>query len=202
MDKSIKKPPFVMDKEKGKQTLLEVAHIFDTFQLNYFLVQGTALGAYRDKGFTPTEADIDFGFLQEDFSPASVTIVSELMYAGFEVRTINRPFTKCRTIVADRDGVHLDLVSFVKWRGKRFVSRPMDCRNLPPYSIVHSARMIESYDQVELFGRKFQVPWPVQDYLRLEYGSDWQTPKHDHISRTRIYNFVNEQGIPHELLDA
>jgi hypothetical protein len=70
-----------------------------------------------------------------------------------------------------------------------------------PYSIVHDRAMVENYDQVTLFGRTFNVPHPIEDYLRLEYGDDWRTPREDHISRTRIYHYVRDEGIPDDYLE-
>jgi len=59
-----------MNKENGKKLLLEFANWLDEFEIPFFLIQGTALGAYRDKEFTPTEQDIDLGYLVEDLPEA------------------------------------------------------------------------------------------------------------------------------------
>lgn len=60
---------------------------------------------------------------------------------------------------------------------------------MKPYAIVHGSSMLENYCTIELFGRKFNIPLEIETYLSLEYGNGWKTPKEDHISRTRIYNF-------------
>jgi len=188
--------------ERGKSCLLNLQNLFHQLELSCFLVQGTALGAVRDHGFCKHEKDIDFGFLQEDFTPKVPQLVKELTRMGFDpIQQISRPFTKVRTIATDWNGIHVDLVGFIKWRNKRFVARPLDERNLPPYAIVHQAEMVEKYDQVLLFDHKFNVPLPTDKYLRFEYGPDWVKPKDDHFSRTRIYDYCEKEDIPYDLLD-
>ena len=66
--------------ENGRRLLLETADILDELGIRFFLIQGTALGAYRDHGFTPTEADIDFGVLVEHLYPKQ--LVDCLLYTS------------------------------------------------------------------------------------------------------------------------
>lgn len=90
-------------------------------------------------------------------------------------------------------GVHADLVSYARYQGKRFASAPIDPVNVPrPYCIVHNASMLETYQEVELFGRTFKIPSPIEVYLESEYGPDWRIPKEDHVSRTRVYGFLEK----------
>ena len=81
------------------------------------------------------------------------------------------------------------------------MARPLDHRNLEPYSIVHPAPLIENTETVQLFGRVYRVPAPIQSYLRFEYGRNWNKPKDDHVSRTRIYDFREKEGIPEDWLE-
>ena len=71
----------LMNKEEGRERLLELGEILDRVEVSYFLILGTALGAYRDKGFVPTERDIDIGFLYEDFQERLQPMISFLQEA-------------------------------------------------------------------------------------------------------------------------
>ena len=193
-------PKTFMDKVEGRQSLLDVCGVLGSLKARYFLILGTALGAYRDKGFTPTEQDIDLGFLQEDFALIAGDIANSLIKSGFEISSINRPFSRCRAIVARRNDIKIDMVGYILWKNFRF------CPNSDPkthaYAIVHERKILENYEPVKLFGVTFSVPSPIERYLELEYGEDWRTPKEDHVSRTRQYDFLEQWKIPNDLLDS
>jgi len=189
----------LMDHNLGRSLLLELADVFDEMDLPFFLMQGTVLGAYRDGGFTPTERDIDLGFRQEDFTPLAKQIVYVLTRMDYQVVEFSAPFTKTRTIKAKKHGINCDLVSWMFWKGWRFAHNT--ARTIQ-YCIVHDAEMLEQTEPIELFGRTFGVPSPVEEYLELEYGPDWRTPADDNVSRTRVPNFIQREGVPLDLLDA
>ena len=190
-----------MDKVIGKQIMLELGELLDTAHIPFFLMQGTCLGAVRDGGFVPTEKDIDFGFLQENMNMASDSLVPILTRKGYDLELVVAPFTRVRTIVAIKQGIKVDMVSFSRWKDKRFASTPIRDWLKEPYCIVHEAELLENYDIVAMFGREWYVPQHPSLYLEREYGPDWKVPKEDHISRTRIYDYLNKEKIPNDLLD-
>lgn len=190
----------VWSNEAGEECLLEVASILDKSHLPFFLMQGTALGAWRDGGFVPDEADVDFGFLHEDIQERAIEIVSRLMMSQFQVETWCLPFHQCRTIVAWKYGVHVDLVGFIKWKNKRFTCSPVHPSVVDPYAIVHEASILEHYREITMFGRVFNLPNNIETYLEREYGPDWGTPCKDHVSRTRDYDFIQRENIPNDYL--
>ena len=188
-------PNPLMDKEKGKDLMLLVADVLDHLNIPFFLMQGTALGAYRDGGFVPTERDIDFGILQEHFDPPAVAEL--LIQKGCEIEVWGLPFNKARIIVAKKWGCKCDVVGMIKWKKVRFTStlrRPRGPN--PPYSLVHEAVLVENYEQVEAFGRKWNLPSPIETYLEREYGPEWRIPQDNHVSLTRKHNFILNEGIP------
>ncbi len=188
--------------ENGRLLLLETADILDGQEVPYFLIQGTALGAYRDHGFTPTEADIDIGVLHEDLLAKVESLVVEFIRRDFQIETFSLPFHGVRTIVAWKHGIHVDLVGFLKWNNKRFTCSPVHPSVVMPYAVVHDAGIIETYELVECFGRMWNAPSPIEAYLVSEYGESWRTPKHDPVSRARVYDFVNKECVPHDLINA
>ena len=58
-----------MGKLRGKELeiLKNFIRVCEQLNLNYFVVQGTLIGAVRHKGFSPWDDDIDVGMLREDF---------------------------------------------------------------------------------------------------------------------------------------
>ena len=186
-----------MDRIEGERCFKNVYHVLSSVGVPFFLIQGTALGAWRDNGFTPTERDIDIGFLQEEFEPYSEALANMFIQYGFQVRKVSKPFSKCRALKLNRNGIHVDLVAYILWRDKRFC-----CSNLKEYSIVHDRKLFETYQLVSLFDCMCRVPCPVSQYLELEYGPGWRIPVEDHVSKTRVYGYRRREGIPNDLLDT
>ena len=186
--------------KSGKKCLLEVAQILDDLYFPFFLMQGTALGAWRDGGFVPEEEDVDFGFLFEHIQSKTIAIVSDLVRNQFQIETWCLPFQQCRTIVAWKYGVHVDIVGFMRWKNKRFTCSPVHPSVIEPYSIVHEAAILETYQTIKVFGRSFQIPLQIETYLEREYGPEWKVPCKDHVSRTRVYDFIQSENIPNDLL--
>jgi hypothetical protein len=145
----------LMNRKEGKRCFREVALDLNFYSVPFFLIQGTALGAYRDNGFVPTEKDIDFGMLHEDFVNCIHRICLLFVAKGYEIRTINRPFTKPRVINAIKGTVKIDVVSYHKHESVRY------CPNTSmTYSIVQPAALMENTQPIELFGVDCKVPYP------------------------------------------
>lgn len=189
------------DRAVGKQVLLDLTNMLNNMGVPHFIIQGTALGAYRDRDFTPTEADVDIGILIEHLVPNVVELWNKLDAYCTKVRAFKQPFSQVRTLCGDMYGIHFDIVGVMKWNNERFVSSPRIPTVLEPYSIVHPAELLENTETIEMFGQEFQVPSPIETYLEREYGSTWRTPRKDHVSKTRIYNYCKDRNIPKDLLD-
>lgn len=195
-----------MNKEAGINCLGEVGALLAWHGLPVFLFQGTALGAYRDQGFTPTERDIDLAILQENFPKGYklTLLLNDLVRLGFDYEVFTMPFNNPRTIVLFKayNGhvAKVDLVGLAKWKDKRFTATPVRSWLAEPYCLVHDAKQVENYSQITLFDRTWLVPHPIEAYLASEYGPDWRTPKDDHGSLLRRHHYLESEGIPHDLI--
>jgi len=190
----------LMNKQAGKEILLKIADILDEVGIPFYLMQGTALGAYRDGGFAPTERDIDFGILYENLHGKVRSLLDALKRGKFNYETFAKPFNHPRTIVVSKRNVHADLVSVFRWKDYRVNATPIST-NFEPYCLIHKAHLLENYQDVEVFGRTFKIPSPIEEYLETEYGPEWRIPSDDNRSRTRVYGFLEEEGVPNDWLD-
>jgi len=176
----------------AKDVLFEVADILDECGLPFFLICGTALGAHRDKGFAPSDNDIDLGYLIEDMTGNVDSITSGFESAGFGVSHVLQGTTdkrETRAFCVDKNGVHVDLVGWSKNRNDRYIMASSKNR-----ALVHPAKVIENPSPVVMFGRTFMMPSPHETYLRHEYGADFMTPKPDyHKSSSRINNYKPDE---------
>jgi len=184
-----------MDHGHAQQFIVPIVQALQAADIEFFLIQGTALGAYRDGGFAPKDRDIDFGMLYENFAKDVHKICRIMVDQHFEIRTVNRPFTRPRVLNAVRKSVKIDFVSYIPWKDKRFCTS-----TYLPYSVVHEGAILEPpYKLVEWFGETVQVPRDIEEYLKLEYD-DWKTPREDSLSRTRVDNFRKDNEIDDKFL--
>lgn len=198
----------MMNKTLGAKLLLEVGSVLDSLVSRWFLMCGTALGAWRDRGFTPCEDDIDLGLLVEDFVPAAPTLAARLTKVGYELTTLVRPFRKCFAVKARKQDVGIDIVSYILWQDQDWGDD--NVRFSPstwqPFSAVYPKGLLEAHREVQMFGRTFLIPGDIEKYLHLEYGPDWMVPAGTHayaegISSTRVEHFLQTRGVPDTLLD-
>jgi len=196
----------IMNKENGKKLLLEFANWLDEFEIPFFLIQGTALGAYRDKEFTPTEQDIDLGYLVEDLPEAQFhDFCFHLLEQRYEIQTFNLPFTRPRMMTVRKYGCKIDFTGYLKWKDKRFATRTHDERELPELTMVHDAEIFEDCDTIELFGRTFRLPNLIVMYLKLTYGKECLTVKNGKHALMKssvcISDWIKNEKIPLDLLE-
>lgn len=182
----------------------------DHLKENAFLMQGTALGAYRDGGFTPTEKDIDVGIIYDCRKTLMAwydLVHNKGLRKDFEVESYSRPFKKTRTLCLWFHGqVKIDLVLWLPWTckdGRKVLftvspERPWNVNDR--YALVHDEAMLISRQIVTLDKINWDVPSPIEKYLELEYGPDWRTPADDHVSRTRDYDFMTREEVSLDII--
>lgn len=107
--------------EKIKKAELNILYDFiqvcEKYELNYFLVWGTALGAARHQGFIPWDDDLDVGMMREDYNIFAAVVGRELG----ERYKLSTPLT---------EKGYASTVVKLQRKGTKFVpyvSRTMDC---------------------------------------------------------------------------
>ncbi|MEO2223855.1 LicD family protein [Priestia megaterium] len=83
------------------KTALEVKRICEKYNIPYFLVGGTLLGAVRHEGFIPWDDDLDIGMLREDYEKFIKVAPKELsdsyfLQTWFTDKSFGLPFAKIR----------------------------------------------------------------------------------------------------------
>ena len=154
------------------ENLLMLKQAFDKYGLGFWLVFGTALGAYRDGGFIPYDLDTDVAIFHNDidklFDITDLLIEKELM----PLRTFSMPdigFKDSKDIISGisygKGGEYIDVYFFKKVDDKY--------RCLLYWAELHQ---FDKLDMIGFLNKIFRVPSDTENYFVGRYGKDWKIP--------------------------
>lgn len=136
----------------------ELREAFAEHGVTFWLRDGSALGAYRERGIIPHDDDIDIGVWWADRAGVD-RVVATLEERGF---------------VTYRRDVGL-IALFKDWE-----TIEICVSGRPGPQDAYTARLeafFTGLETVELWGGIFRVPGPIEQYLEFCYGPDWRVPK-------------------------
>ncbi len=149
-----------LNHKDASRFLLGVSELFDSCEVQHWLVFGTALAACRDKKFISHDLDIDVAIFHDD-ADKIVQAIKETSYQ------LVRQTKEILTIVADK--IPMDIYMF------ELKNEKYQCMK---YSIPQWP--LDESGTVAFCGRTFNtVSCPTAYFDRL-YGLDWKTPKKGH----------------------
>ena len=163
-------------KKIASDNLAQAKEILDGLNIPFCLFLGTALGAYRDHDFCEDDVDdIDIGVRVDYFSR-----IEEIKKAfednGFrEHHRFEHPkgIGPEEAFIKEYEGWHskIDIFFYTLYKGKIawvFYSDTMQIRTVSDY--------FADYDKVEFYGVEYNIPSPIESYLKENYGENWKTP--------------------------
>ena len=138
--------------------LAELHEVFTRDGVKFWLRDGSALGAYRERGIIPHDDDIDIGVWWADREGVE-RAVANLVRRGFVVYRSN---TEVIALLKQWETVEI-------------------CFSGRPGAVAAYETRLEEFftrlESVELWGARFALPSPIEDYLEFCYGHDWRVPK-------------------------
>jgi hypothetical protein len=138
--------------------LVELREVFGEHGVTFWLRDGSALGAYRERGIIPHDDDIDIGVWWSDLAGVS-RVVASLERRGFVVyRRVEGLFA----LFKDWETVEICV------------------SGLPGEKSAYLAKLEEFFSElqgIELWGGDFLIPRRIERYLEFCYGPDWRVPK-------------------------
>jgi phosphorylcholine metabolism protein LicD len=165
-----------MKSEQAKNDLKLFKEIADVFDIKYFLVFGTCLGAIRDKDFIKDDDDIDVGVYAEDLSQLNEFFnylektyrTKKYLYGDFYMRFC--------LLFQNR----IDINMFYLIGNKRYYIKKYDNGKL--FGKEYPRKFFDKLKEIDFIGTKFFVPDYTEEYLEYLYD-DWKIP-----SRTKNSN--------------
>ncbi len=166
-------------KEIAAANLVAMKKILDELGIPFCLFLGTALGAYRDKDFCEGDFDdIDIAVHVDHFQHVD-RISAKMAALGFTDHTYTHasgiaPEVAYEKNYSDEEGEwrsKIDIFFIVPLRGKMIWTLYTD----PPQNKT-VGNYFTSFDSVEFYGTEYNIPYPIENYLEENYGTDWKTP--------------------------
>ena len=145
--------------------------------LEFCLLDGTLLGAYRDKDFCiGDEDDIDIGILDKDYDK-TYELVGELEKFGFQKFKDFIVKDKLEGFGIMRGGNHIDVIRVSKHpkRDECYnIAREWKGDDIVHLACVYPSSHLDYFDTIRFYGLDFNIPNNVESYLTNQYG-DWAT---------------------------
>jgi len=139
-------PPYE-NKELADKILEDWDDTCKSRNIPHFVFLGTCLGFYRDKGYIPTDTDLDVGVLcnSHEFEELVKALIQKgILHGGGLTHNINM----------GRKSVLLDI-----WH---------------TFGPLHQS-FLQKFDTVAYNGRNYNTPSPIEKYLEFAYGN-WKIP--------------------------
>ena len=175
-----------MDVAVAEKLLLETKVIMDRLGVQFFLRQGTCLGAVRDHAFIPWDDDLDLGvvvglngFTEQSIDP----VLAAFRESGYYVQAERSDSIVISTLL--KNNMRIDLL-FHRVINEQIYHWP---------GIWFPVTLFKQLKEVSFIGEKFLVPNPPEEYLRMKYGPDWQTPKQLGYAKDVVDNIPEEAAI-------
>lgn len=172
-----------MDEILAKRILFDVADILEGIGIQFFLSQGTCLGAYRDGDFIERDDDIDLITKAEEFVPKFPLLAKRLASKGYQYGISKTPLSRIHQASVCEKSLRLDINSLFLIDNERWQAGKI-------HSFVYPAYLFDNPKKIDFLGRKFNIPTPTTKYLELRYGSDYMIPK---LGPFRLKDIPKEQ---------
>ena len=166
--------------EINRRNLLDVKDVFDKYELDFWPIQGTFLGLYRDGDIIPYDNDVDLAIRSEALQKFFETR-GDMESLGF--RFIYEPAHRIllpKHGGYERNGVPVDVFFFGKVGDKRV------CRAIRRIT----DKAFETYNEVKYKGRKFRIFNEPERWLQYLYGDSWRTPIKNRHAGPEIFGEV------------
>ena len=163
-----------LDKLEAEHLLKTSKLIFDFHDIDFLLVFGTLLGAYREKDFITHDQDVDIAMLNS--------------YKDKIYSLINQGYFKLHGISVSRENDY-SLISLDN--NKAFIDFYLFSEINPnlykcgPYSLTQEQLFQKTPNKIIFKELEYSTVPNIEEYLMEKYGNDWKTPSNKHTKHAK-----------------
>ena len=159
-----------MDKKLAKKNLFEVKNILDKYHTEFFLIYGTALGAYRDKDFITGDGDIDLGtFDNSKFEEIKKDLEDEGFEIGICFDIEKKQEIPTKMILSEKRGIRVDLYYFEPYENDYVAWK----HSYSYHPFMFLPKEFNKVKSIKFLGKIFNILTPIEKYLSFLYDN-WE----------------------------
>ena len=164
----------------AKQNLILFKKISDKYNLCFFLIYGTLLGAIRENNFIKHDTDTDIGILEKD-RKKFFNMIPDLLEKGFEIIRTKEPDD---LVTFMRNDEYIDVGIFKSENENYFSYQGNYINNY----------FLEKLDKMTFLNQEFHIPNNSIELLIKLYGNSWKIPYKNepaiNLDKTNYYNRI------------
>ena len=153
--------------DDATEALFKFKNCLENFELQFWLVYGTALGFYRDGDFILWDDDVDTHVLSSEFVPIFYDVRDFLIENDFVVRAVHRDLGSKMSLFYK--GVKLQIQGIYDYE--------KDPTMVQTKLFKYPKRFYENHETFNYKGEVFKLPGPKNEYLTFCYDENWSTPQ-------------------------
>jgi len=157
-------------KEEAIRNLEDFARAANELGIPFMLMEGTLLGAYREKDFVVNdENDIDLGIHEEHFSKYDALIM-RLKDFGFTMTKLVKIGDEIHGGAFVRGANHIDIMRMVVVK-----NQTINYGLMGKLYYKYTKDVFDGYSEINFHGNTYKTPKLIEKFLTQRYG-DWKTP--------------------------
>ncbi len=156
-----------IDPKIARENLEILKRVFDNHSIQFWLVYGTMLGAYRDKQFIPFDTDTDLGSFYGELDKI-LAARKDMEEEGFEMIRVKH---EGQLITFMRQDEYIDIGLFKRKRDL-FLKK---CWYYGSNRVYGSH--FDRFDEIDFLGQSYRIPGDPEALLVQWYGDSWNVPR-------------------------
>lgn len=181
------------DFNQRTKNLKDVKKILDSINLKFWITNGTALAAVREKQWIKWDDDVDLDVMMEDYLKVEDKLFNLFILNGFIVRMKFAKDKKRAKLSVFRGGEKTSLRPL--YLDPKFKKNKYRLRNYYKYP----KDFYEKEEKINFLGDNYNIPSPSKEFLKWCYGENWNIPMNSDIEKeyspTNIHrkvSFINK----------
>jgi len=170
----------MLNREAANYALQKVSGTLEDIGIGYYIDSGTLLSAYRNSDINLYDHDIDIRILPKQVPKGATSwLVSRLWDAGcfYVAQNFGERAELICLLKYGNEAVMVDLKFAFRKNGYVWVHLWENNSAIPgeePRIHCYPERFFGKLETIELLGRKYPCPSPVEEYIVCHYGKDWR----------------------------